>query len=80
MTNFSITSAFKNWLDFQFSAVFLMKCRCASLRLLTDLVCFFCVREFRFAPFHPINFSKEKKKKKKAVFSSGRFQKSKFFG
>jgi len=32
MTNFSITSAFKNWLDFQFSTVFLMKCRCVSLR------------------------------------------------
>jgi hypothetical protein len=27
----------------------------------------------------PINFSKEKKEKKKAIRSSGRFQKSKFF-
>ena len=32
MMKFSITFGFKNWLDFQFFADFLLKCRCASLR------------------------------------------------
>ena len=31
------------------------------------------------ATLRPLNFSKEKRKKKKAIRSSGRFQKSKFF-
>jgi hypothetical protein len=31
MIKFSITFGFKNGLDFQFSADFLLKCRCASL-------------------------------------------------
>ena len=32
MMKFGITFGFKNGLDFQFSAEFLVKCRCASLR------------------------------------------------
>ncbi len=32
MMKFCITFGFKNWLDFQFFADFLLKCRCPSLR------------------------------------------------
>jgi hypothetical protein len=59
---FCITFGFKNGLDFQFSADFLLKTTGA-----------------RYAsPTHKI-FKRKKTKKKKAIITSGGFQKSKFF-
>ena len=80
MMKFCIAFGFKNGLDFQFSTGFQLKDQCASLRLLTNSVCFFGVREFRFAPFRPLNFSKEKKGKKRKPFVQVEgFKKASFF-
>ena len=80
MMKFSIVLDLKTGLVFQFSTGFQLKDQCASLRLLTNSVCFFGVREFRFAPFRPLNFSKEKKGKKRKPFVQVEgFKKASFF-
>jgi hypothetical protein len=73
---FSITFGFKNGLDFQFSAEFLVKCNSASLRSTYKI---FFAKCYLKSEAKNIHFKRKKRKKKKAITSSGGFQKSKFF-